>query len=221
MKEEKDMTPILLKDLGISSPIGSKYRYHYGLFKCQYCGKEFKTRLDGVKNKTTIGCGCRIGGKKHGLRHHKFYKTWTGMMDRCYNEKSHAYPRYGGRGITVCDEWKNITNFISWVEKTYIEGCTLDRIDNDKGYSHENCRWADATIQNINQRIKKSNTSGFVGVSWVKKYNKWVSRISFKGIRTILGYYENIEDAVKARDNYIIENNLPHKLSTEYKKEEK
>ena len=76
-----------------------------------------------------------------------------------------AYKDYGGRGITVCEEWLDVANFISWAESTHpnTEGLSLDRIDNDKGYSPENCRWVDKTIQAINQRIGRNNTSGYVG----------------------------------------------------------
>jgi len=214
---EKDMTPILVKDLGMEYPTkNSPRKYHYGLFKCPYCGKEFKTNLNSIKCGDTRSCGCLSGGKKHGLRQHRFYSTWCGMKQRCYNKKSKSYSNYGGRGIGVCDEWLDAENFIKWAEETHIEGYTLDRIDNDKGYSPENCRWADATTQNTNQRKSKRNTSGFVGVYWQEHKKSWRVRLSINKKRISLGSYKSIEDAVKARDDYIIEHSLPHKLSTDY-----
>lgn len=151
----------------------------------------------------------------------KFYKTWHNMIQRCTNPNNKQYKNYGGRGITVCEEWLDVANFVSWCDATHpnIEGVSLDRIDNDGGYSPENCRWADTYTQVINQRIRRTNTSGYVGITWVEARLKWVSRISVEKKRIWLGDYKTIEDAILARDNYITQNNLQYKLSTDYVKE--
>ena len=222
-KLEKDMTPKLIGETWRKYPTEtSKQKATYGLFECQYCGKHWESQVRSITGGGAKSCGCQQGGKPiHGLGTNKFFPTWNGMCRRCNNPKDISYKNYGGRGITVCEEWLDIRNFVDWAEKTYpnIEGYTLDRIDNDKGYNPDNCRWADRTTQSINQRMKSNNTSGFVGIVWYKITSKWVAQITVNKIVIHLGYFDSVQEAVLARDNYIIQNNLPHKLSTDYKKE--
>lgn len=227
---EKDMTPKLIKDLGMRYPTEkSKHKTKYGLYKCEYCEKEFIANSYNIKyGKVPPSCGCqqyrpREGSVKHSLAKHRFYSTWYKMTHRCSNSNSTSYKDYGGRGIIVCEEWLDVRNFVVWAEATHpnIEGMSLDRIDVDGNYEPSNCRWADASTQALNKRIQKSNTSGFVGVDFKPNENKYVARISILGDRVYIGYYETKEEAVQARDNYIVENKLPHKLSTDYKKETK
>ena len=211
----KDMTPKLIGETYLRKPREtSRQRCKYGIYRCQYCGKEFEAGVAKVKRGHTKSCGC-LRGDAHGLASHRFYKTWHNMIQRCTNPNHKAYKDYGARGITVCEEWVDVANFVAWAEATYpnTEGMSLDRIDNDKGYSPENCRWVDRATQGLNQRMKKNNTSGYVGICWVESKLKWVSRISVEKKSIWLGDYKIIEEAVLARDNYIIENKLPHKLN--------
>ena len=228
MEEElaRDMTPRLIGETYMKYTTETSHRRRrYGLYMCQYCGREWEVETTRVTGGYTKSCGCLIGksNKKHGLSLSRFYSIWYAIKRRCYNSEYKAFADYGGRGITVCEEWLDVVKFIEWCESTCPneKGISLDRIDNDKGYSPENCRWTDVSTQNINQRMRRTNTSGFVGISWVEPRLKWVSRINVEKERIWLGEYKTIEEAVQARDNYIIENNLPHKLSTDYVRETK
>ena len=211
------MKPRFIEDLGMRFMTEkSSRKYRYGLFECQYCGKEFETNIQSVKCGDTKSCGCLIGkNMTHGLRSNRFYDTWYNMLRRCNNLESINYKNYGARGITVCEEWLNVSNFVAWCDLTYpnIEDATLDRINNDKGYSPENCTWSDKTTQAINQRMKQSNTSGYVGVIWHIRDKRWVVNIRISKKLINLGSFKDKIEAVQARDNYIIENKLPHKLS--------
>ena len=215
------MSPKLIQDLGIMfASEGSKERRRYGLYKCGHCGEEFKAKTTRIKSGVIKSCGCLVGkNTTHGLKSNRFYDTWYGMLQRCTNPNHKAYKNYGGRGITVCEEWVDVANFVAWAESTYpnIEDATLDRINNDKGYSPENCRWVDRTTQALNRRKMKNNTSGFVGITYYKSNKKWGATIGIKNKKINLGSFKTKEEAIQARDNYIIENNLPHKLSTSYK----
>ena len=214
---EKDMTPRFIEDLGMRfATERSSRKYRYGLFECQYCGKEFEAQSSNIKHGLK-SCGCLRKGnnKTHGLRSHRLYHTWNSMIQRCTNPNHKAYKDYGARGITVCEEWLDVKNFIEWCDQTYIEGMTLDRIDNNnnKGYNPDNCRWVSKSEQAINRRMKSINTSGYTGVSYKIRDGVWTANIGINNKLKHLGTFLTIEEAVLARDNYIIENGLPHKLS--------
>lgn len=96
-----------------------------------------------------------INASKHGMCYSYTYRSWQNARDRCNNPNNPAYKKYGGRGITVCDKWNNFENFVKDMGER-PNGMSLDRINNDKGYSKENCRWANAVLQSNNRRnIKK------------------------------------------------------------------
>ena len=109
----------------------------------------------------------------------KLYAIWCTMHRRVYNINDKDYKYYGAKGVIVCNEWHNAETFIKELKDSYVPGLTLDRIDGDKDYCFDNCRWATRTTQSCNTRIIMStNTSGYRGVSYDKSKNKWRSQIN-------------------------------------------
>jgi hypothetical protein len=127
--------------------------HRVGQFRC-YCGKIFTTRLESVNNGNTTSCGCYRPLRKHGESRTRTaeYSRWNGMKTRCNNPRATSYSRYGGRGIRVCDRWINsYENFLADMGRCPI-GYSLNRIDNNKGYSPENCCWDTYKNQARNRR---------------------------------------------------------------------
>lgn len=132
------------------------------------CGQTTKPiRSTDLRRGCTKSCGCfrkenqRKKVLKHGLEHTRIYRIWSGMRSRCYSPANRMYRCYGGRGITICDEWKDdITAFHKWaMANGYRDDLTIDRINNDGNYEPSNCRWATYSQQNKNRRkfTKKEN----------------------------------------------------------------
>lgn len=151
-----------VKQLGI--PFHSLYSYKSGIckvreavFKC-HCGKVFITRLMKGNKIQSCGCirdkACADRCKIHDSSYHPLYRTWKSMMLRCYNEQNQDYSNYGRRGITVCDRWHDVTNFIIDMGEKQ-KGKSLDRIDNNLGYSKQNCKWSSNEEQGRNRRSNK------------------------------------------------------------------
>jgi hypothetical protein len=139
------------------------------------CGNEYVAVLKMLIRRDGVGrirsCGCLLrevmnSPRKHGLTHHPFYRTWHMMLWRCENPAAKDYHRYGGRGVTVCDRWHDVTLFIEDIERDLgprPDGMTLDRADNDGNYEPGNVRWATRKEQIANSRPRRKRlavTSG-------------------------------------------------------------
>jgi len=164
------MKPIHLEDLGHRF-VGNRKR-KYSLYKCK-CGKEFEALNENVNVGNTSTCGCsRIGiNQKHGLHNKsKLYGVWKSMRQRCRDVNLSAYKNYGGRGITVSDEWNDYSKFYEWsIYNGYKEGLEIDRTNNDGNYNPENCRFVTRTI---NARNRRNNKLDKVSVFHIKRFLK-------------------------------------------------
>ena len=113
-----------------------------------------------MENRKSIYAYYKNGEFLKGYVKTKLYWTWARMKTRCYYPKSKDFKNYGGRGISVCDEWKDdFKSFAIWaIDNGYQENLTLDRIDVNKGYAPDNCRWADFLTQGNNKRNNRKLT---------------------------------------------------------------
>ena len=206
--------PILLEDLGLQYySVKSKRKHRFGRYLCGFCGSEFKACIHSINQGKTKSCGCYNVSKsfKHGLVGTRIYSIWIDIKSRVFNSKSKSYNDYGGRGITLCDEWLDVQNFYDWaILNGYEEnkGLSIDRIDNDGNYEPSNCRWVTQTIQSRNQRMQKNNKSGYKGVCFKKDKNKYAAQICVNNKNKGLGHFLTAVEAGIAYNNYIIENNL-------------
>lgn len=135
--------------------------HRYWLCVCD-CGNLTEVMGSNLRKGHVKSCGCLVAetNKKHGKRDTKLYLVWKGIKNRCYNSNTKRYRDYGGRGIAVCSEWKDdFQAFYDWsMSNGYKEGLSIDRIDNDKGYSPDNCRFVNYKIQGRNKRNNKNYT---------------------------------------------------------------
>lgn len=172
------------------TPSGQPQRQY--LCKCE-CGKEIVVRSLTLRNGETKSCGCykierakenlKSIKPKHGLRYTRVYGIWKDMKQRCCNPNARHYDRYGGRGITVCEEWKNSPEaFYDWaMANGYTDELTIDRIDNNGNYEPSNCRWISMKEQasnRINSRFLTYKGEKHTITEWAEKTGISPSTIS-------------------------------------------
>jgi hypothetical protein len=139
--------------------LGTRCRNSLWLFQCD-CGAAHESLLCHVTSGKTQSCGCMRSSKRskmfvHGETHTPLHEIWKSMRQRCSNPKNKRFARYGGRGITVAPEWGDYVAFRDWaMANGYAPGLSIEREDNDSGYSPDNCRW---TTMGEQARNKISN----------------------------------------------------------------
>lgn len=162
------------------------------LCQCE-CGNLTKVPASALIRGRTKSCGCGKGRFTHGLsrgangKHSPLYKIWIQMRQRCYNPKNKSYKDYGGRGITICEEWDNYEAFHNWaIANGYKRGLTIERINNNDSYSPSNCKWVPQSMQLKNIRNNRYIT--FNGIT--KTLADW-GRITGINPRTISSRIDN------------------------------
>ncbi len=204
---------ILIKDLGMKFPTPhSTQKKRFAEVQCPNCKIKWNIQVEKKSMKTLMckSCTTKIRNTIHGKSATTNYSRWKNMKARCLNPRNPRYSNYGGRGISIYENW--ISNFDSY--NKYInslpfsnqQGRSIDRIENDTGYIPGNLRWATAQEQVINQRVRITNSSGFVGV----RSTKFSARICVNYTYKHLGYFDTAEEAAIAYDSYIVDNNLPY-----------
>lgn len=215
--------PKLILDLGMTTATSTgTYKVRKGRYSCTLCDTEFIANTYDVNAGKIVSCGCYRREQvlksvtTHGLRYHPLYMRWKAMRNRCLNPNDQSYKYYGGRGLTMDKAWaEDPAVFFSWSENNgYRKELSIDRIDNDKGYSPENCRWTTRNVQSQNIVVLRSNNkSGYKGVSWSKRMNKWKTQIAVSRKTILLGYYIEPLEAAMAYDSYVLDNNLNHTIN--------
>lgn len=193
--------PIKINRWTILSYHHTAKNYHkYYLCRCD-CGKEKVVNINNILKGFSKSCGCLISEvtteknktmkqkDKHKYSDYSLYRTWISMRKRCYSVTEPAYKDYGGRGITVCDEWNSDYNsFLIWAKSNgYQKGLTIDRIDNDKGYYPDNCRFVDNYVQANNKR----NNIKICFNNEVDTLPNWARKLKVSASMLYSRYYKN------------------------------
>lgn len=170
-----------------------------------HCGNKFLAVKKQLRNGRTHHCGCDKKVSVFGdLSKSPLLDVWKSMLDRCFNKNNPSYEDYGGRGITVCEQWRfdKVEGFRNFIEDMgeRPEGLTLDRIDFNGNYEPSNCRWADRAIQSFNRRKQKNSQTVRVGIRYDAENDKWRASINYEGKAYHLYYGKSLEIAIKRRE---------------------
>jgi hypothetical protein len=143
----------------------------------------------------------------HGMTHTPEYGVWQRLRDRCYNKNNPRYERYGGRGITVCDEWRlSFEAFYMDMGQRPDPSLSIERVNNNLGYFKNNCKWGTDEEQAINKGIHSRNTSGVKGVGYSYRDNLWIAYVNRNKQRIYLYNGKDFFEACAARKSWDTKN---------------
>lgn len=145
--------------------------------RCE-CGTEKVVCGASLVRGLTVSCGCgRRDGKRTFIKNKNLYMVYNSMVARCTKENNKDYKNYGSRGIKVSEEWKDFKVFQEWaLNNGYEKGLTLDRIDNNSGYSKENCRW----VTNKENCNNKNNHNLLTYDGTTLNLTQWAEKLGIK-----------------------------------------
>jgi len=172
------------------------------LMQCD-CGSAPKTYLtSSFRNGTTVSCGCYNKEKRttHGMYETRQYQCWADMKTRCDCKENKFYDYYGGRGISYCDKWKTFEGFWEDMQDDYSDDLTINRRDNDKGYSKDNCRWDTKSFQGHMRRKLNGTIFSVIGATESEAAGKINASIRWEIYNLYLGSYETEQEVAEAYD---------------------
>ena len=211
MKLIEDLGPVLRK------PTDTK-KTRMAIFECTMCKDHFKTTVS-PKAQNQLYCkNCNGACLKKDNRDHPLYRTWATTKNKVTRtDQEMTKSIYHDRGITMCNEWANsFDSFYEWSMKNgWAEGLSIDRRDNEKGYSPDNCRWAHTSTQAANQRRENKGITGYIGVQVNigrdgNPNGNYRASIKWKNVNYGLGNSKDIIYLAKMYDSFIEKYNLPH-----------
>ena len=209
----------------VAPVISGKRKRRRILMRCLVCQSEFVTSLDNARRTKQKTCSNVCAGKyrekiEGGNENHPLYPRWLSMRDRCNNPNNPRYSRYGARGITVDPYFDSFENYVTTLEA--LENCPsdfsnttiqVDRINNDLGYSPNNLRWADTSLNGSNKTHSQVySSSKYRGVYFCNTHKRWIAVVYHKGQKILSSHCKTEEEALNARNLFIKEHRLPHPI---------
>lgn len=209
MQIRKDLSGQRFGNLIAIKPIGKNEKNGQTLWLCKCdCGNDHITTTTYLVTGDCKSCGCLNSKRfrkmitKHGMANTRIYNIWQNIKRRCRNKNHPRYKDYGKRGIDICNEWEDFNEFYQWaITNGYQDNLTIERIDNDKGYSPDNCRWITMNEQQFNKRTTHYLT--YKGVTktlteWAKIKNMRVQTLASRINRFHWSVEKALETPIKS-----------------------